>query len=179
MYHVKNDKRCMRSAQLITDALSALLEKKPFMDITVTDIQRSAGIGRSTFYRLFDTIDDVVTYYVDMKFGEMTSDFDGKDMRGFTIACLESVIDAGEGLINILSSGRANLITDSLRSNLRQAATAAGEEAEKELQYRFAVFASACISVIGVWDENGRKESIEELADQMENYLNFKGLSQF
>jgi hypothetical protein len=39
------------------------------------------------------------------------------------------------------------------------------------------VFASACISVIRVWDENGRKESIEELADYMQKFLDFSNLA--
>jgi hypothetical protein len=33
------------------------------------------------------------------------------------------------------------------------------------------------MSVISVWDENGRKESIEELADYMQKYLDFSNLA--
>ena len=68
MYHIKNDKRCLRSAALIADALERLLDQKIFADISVSDLQRESGVGRSTFYRLFDNIDDVVTYLVDEKF---------------------------------------------------------------------------------------------------------------
>ena len=62
MYHIKNDKRCLKSAERIGDALRSMLDEKPLSDITVTDIQRLSETGRSTFYRLFDNIDDVLLY---------------------------------------------------------------------------------------------------------------------
>ena len=177
MYHVKNDKRCIRSAESIMHALEQLMTKKAFMDITVTDIQKTAGIGRSTFYRLFDTIDDVVTYMVDREFEEIVRGYSSMNIRDFTITCLSGVIERGDILISILSSGRSELVTRSLRENLRRSAKEAGEADEAGLQYRFAVFTSACMSVIRVWDENGRKESIEELADYMQKFLDFSNLA--
>lgn len=177
MYHVKNDRRCIRSAGSITKALEQLLTKKAFLDITVTDIQKTAGIGRSTFYRLFDTIDDVVTYMVDKEFEEIVRGYSTMSIRDFTINCLSGVIDREDTLMGILASGRSELVTGSLRENLHRSAEAAGEADEACLQYRFAVFASSCISVIRVWNENGRKESIEELADYMQKFLDFSNLA--
>lgn len=177
MYHVKNDKRCIRSAESIMHALEQLMSRKAFMNITVTDIQKTAGIGRSTFYRLFDTIDDVVTYMVDREFEEIVRGYNSMSMREFTVSCLRGVIERGDFLIGILSSGRSELVNRSLRENLHRSAEEAGEADEAGLQYRFAVFTSACMSVIRVWDENGRKESIEELADYMQKYLDFNNLA--
>jgi hypothetical protein len=76
-----------------------------------------------------------------------------------------------------MSSDRADLITCSLRENLHRAAEEGGAADETGLQYRFAVFASACISVIGVWDENGRKETVDELTGYIEKYLDFSRLA--
>ncbi len=177
MYHIKNDKRCIRSAESIMHALEQLMGRKAFMDITVTDIQKTAGIGRSTFYRLFDTIDDVVTYMVDREFEEIVCGYNSMNMYDFTVSCLRGVIELGDVLINILSSERAGLITGSLRDNLRRAAEEGGEPDATGLQYRFAVFASACMSVIRVWDENGRKETVEELAGYLHKYLDFNALA--
>ena len=176
MYHIKNDKRCRKSAAAITSALEQLLEKKQFMDITVTDIQKTAGVGRSTFYRLFDNIDDVVTYSVDEQFKEIVKDYTALSMRDFTSACISGITTSGGAFMNIMSSGRADLITRSLMDNLHAAAQADGMIQENELQYRFAVFSSACMAVVMVWDERGRQESIEELTDYVERYLDFHSL---
>ena len=177
MYHIKNDKRCRKSAEAIETALEQLLEKKPFMNITVTDVQKAAGVGRSTFYRLFDTIDDVITYSVDEHFKDIVKDYTAMSMRDFTISCLEGITDSGIAMANVLVSGRADLITRSLRKNLQEAVVESGQTMQLEIQYRFGVFSSACMSVIRVWDENGRKESIEELADYVEKYLNSAAFS--
>ena len=170
MYHIKNDKRCIKSAETIVEALDQLLLKKPFLEITVTDIQKTAGIGRSTFYRHFDTIDDVVEYSVDESFKEIVKDFNEMSHRDFTIVCLRGVIESGEEMMNLLSSGRAEIVTRSFRRNL----TGMDIKSTLQAQYGFALFAASCISVIRVWNENGRKESIEELADYMERFLKFE-----
>jgi hypothetical protein len=113
----------------------------------------------------------------DKEFEEIVRGYSTMNIRDFTIECLSGVIERGGILIGILSSGRSELVTRSLRENLHRSAEEAGEPDEAGLQYRFAVFASACISVIRVWDENGRKESIEELADYMQKYLDFSNLA--
>lgn len=62
MYHIKADKRSLASARLISQGLNRLLQAKDFDSITVTDIVNEAGVGRATFYRLFDNTTDVLTY---------------------------------------------------------------------------------------------------------------------
>lgn len=68
MYHIKDDKRCKASVSLIYQALILLLEEKPFSEITITDIQNKSTVGRSTFYRNFDQISDVLAQKCDAEF---------------------------------------------------------------------------------------------------------------
>lgn len=60
MYHIKNDKRAEKSAKLICDAMLQLISTKSFSEITVSDIQRVSSVSRSTFYRCFDCLADVL-----------------------------------------------------------------------------------------------------------------------
>lgn len=68
MYHIKTDKRSLKSAQLITDAFLLLTTHKNFQDITISDIERESGVARSTFYRLFDNTVDILDYKCDLVF---------------------------------------------------------------------------------------------------------------
>ena len=77
---------------LIADALEHLLDHKSFMDISVSDIQRESGVGRSTFYRLFDTIDDVVIYLVDESFRDILADYNDQTWKDFTRTILAGII---------------------------------------------------------------------------------------
>ena len=65
MYHIKEDKRVQTSVMLITEGLERLMEKQTLDEITITDLQNEAGIGRATFYRLFDNKEDVLRYQCD------------------------------------------------------------------------------------------------------------------
>lgn len=65
MYHIPNDKRAQKSADLIAQGLYKCLEKKPLNDIKVNDIYLDSYVSRATFYRLFDSVYDVLQYQCD------------------------------------------------------------------------------------------------------------------
>lgn len=60
MYRIKDDQRSIRSCEMIFEGLAALMNEKAYADITVTDLVKAAGVGRTTFYRHFDEIEDVL-----------------------------------------------------------------------------------------------------------------------
>ncbi|MGB0389158.1 MAG: helix-turn-helix domain-containing protein, partial [Ardenticatenaceae bacterium] len=60
MYHIKNDQRAIRVSQMLVDALVVLMGQKKFDQIKVSDLVKEAGVGRATFYRNFDMIEDVL-----------------------------------------------------------------------------------------------------------------------
>ncbi|MDR2751638.1 MAG: TetR/AcrR family transcriptional regulator [Clostridiales bacterium] len=75
MYHVGGDKRQERSAALICASLEKLAERSGYSGITITQLATEAGVGRATFYRLFDDKDDVVLYQMEQVFEELLSRF--------------------------------------------------------------------------------------------------------
>lgn len=68
MYHKNKDIRSQRSKEWIYQGLCKLIEKKPYKTITVTELITVAGVGRSTFYRNYDLIDDVIIERLDKEF---------------------------------------------------------------------------------------------------------------
>lgn len=71
MYHIKDDKRSKLSAELIYTAYSKLLKTKNFDDIKITEVVALAEVGRATFYRNFDHLEDVLHYKCDQRFQEL------------------------------------------------------------------------------------------------------------
>ena len=60
------------TAPVIADVfLITVLREKLYMDITVTDIVTRAGVARASFYRNFNSINDVIDAISD----EMSSEF--------------------------------------------------------------------------------------------------------
>ncbi|GEM_PF-5850719 len=70
MYHISKDKRAARSAALIYDGLLECMKKKPFDAVTISDLQKASGVARTTFYRAFDNLSDVLYWKCDTCFSE-------------------------------------------------------------------------------------------------------------
>lgn len=71
MYRIGNDKRKTQSAKLICKGLEDLMRTHDYNDISITHIINASGIGRATFYRLFDDKSDVVLYQMESVFNEL------------------------------------------------------------------------------------------------------------
>ena len=156
---------------LIADALERLLDRKAFMDITVSDIQRESGVGRSTFYRLFDNIDDVVTYLVDESFRDILADYNNQTWKDFTKTILTGIIGHSGKMLNIVAEGRTDLIVRPIRQNLQSIYRHEDPTKRREAHYRCAVFAGAFISILLSWSENGKVETVDELAGILDGFL--------
>lgn len=68
MYHIKNDKRSIQTSKFIYNALSSLLEEKKYEDIKITEVIERSQVSRATFYRNYDSLDDILRYELDQKF---------------------------------------------------------------------------------------------------------------
>ncbi len=57
-----NNKTALSSQRQIADALLALLEEMPYGEISISTICRRAAVSRQTFYSLFQSKDNVITF---------------------------------------------------------------------------------------------------------------------
>lgn len=76
MYHISDDKRSRQSVELIYRGLLECLEEKPFDLVTISDVQRESGVARTTFYRSFDNMSDVLFWQCDIRFHEVLVECD-------------------------------------------------------------------------------------------------------
>jgi AcrR family transcriptional regulator len=178
MYHIKDDKRCLKSAGRIGDALRELLGEKPLSDITVTDIQKRSGAGRSTFYRLFDNTDDVLLYLAEEEFRGMVRTYREQDWTAFTEHIIRSIMSESRVILNVTSSGKMHVISKALRKDLTREAEADHYEFDNLSRYMIAIFIGGCISLVTAWDENGREESVDELAKMMQKAFDYRTIEE-
>ena len=82
MYHISKDKRALQSSELIYNGLLECIKKKPFDQISVSDLQKASGVARSTFYRAFDNISDVLYWKCDTCFYEVIVSYHTKMFLG-------------------------------------------------------------------------------------------------
>ena len=72
---MKQFERVEQTKKNISLALYALLLRKPYEEISVSDICKKAGVSRVSFYHYFDKKDDILVQFSDEKFAEFFDNF--------------------------------------------------------------------------------------------------------
>lgn len=166
----KVDKRVLarrKSKNLVYDALFKFLEKRPVGVITVTDLINESGVARSTFYRHFSSVADVLDGYfrcLDERFEDMSEeipvDFASREYLTHVFRLYESI---GDRLLILhrtgLSSRFIQAIWDFHASQLGSMSASSPE------RYELSYYAGAIYCVAYEWIEEGKRETPEELAD--------------
>ena len=75
----------------LTEALFILMRKKPFEEITITEISKLAGVSRISFYRNFDSKEDVLVKYLFEKSMDAFSKYQAQSTQEKLIAMFKSI----------------------------------------------------------------------------------------
>lgn len=157
MYHIKNDKRAERSALLICNALFSLMDKKSYEEITISDIQQYTGVSRSTFYRNFDTMDDVLRLKCDLVFEDI---FSRRTLLPLCVVCFEYWYDNNLVMEKIMRTGHINFITLALKERVEKDSSLARKfSSDADLEYFSSMLSYAMVGFLATWIERGKKES--------------------
>lgn len=178
MYHISNDKRSKQSAELIYNGLLECIKKKPFDLITITDLQKASGVARTTFYRSFDNLSDVLYWKCDACFYEVLGKFTPQMFKGeielarhyFTYWMEHS--DILELLIEI---NRHDIIYACHMKNADILQERFGKIPGLKMKhgnYFMAIRTGFTISILTAWLKGGRKESPDEIVDIIQEQLN-------
>lgn len=60
----KENPQSILSKQLLSQALSSLMMEKAYQEINITELTKRADLSRRTFYRHFNTIEDVLYFFL-------------------------------------------------------------------------------------------------------------------
>lgn len=160
MYHIKEDKRAKASVELICGGLKRCLKEKSFESVTISDIQRVSGVSRSTFYRNFDRMEDVLALMCDRVFEEAFA----SDYSNISEAVFRTWFRHADMIEAVVGIGRGDMLYASLRrctSRMRSGLPESGDAAL--LDYLASIIASSMMGIMITWVERGKKESEEEL----------------
>lgn len=183
MYHISKDRRAAQSAELIYHGLLKCLEKKPFDQITISDIQKESSVARTTFYRCFDNLSDVLYWRCERCFKEVLCDFEPSRFPSelelarhyFSYWMTHSDI-----LALLIQINRQDIIYACHMKNakaLEQSFGALPGLDETDARYFMAIRTGVTISVLKAWLDGGRKETAEELLKIVEKQFAFLNVS--
>lgn len=169
MYHIPDDKRTKQSAELLYNALKKCISQKSFERVTVTDLQKESGVARSTFYRLYDNISDILYHKCDDAFHqalsitvltEIHSEYDIAE-RYFAYW-----IEHSDILQLLIEINRQDIIYNCHLKNAEILKKSYGElpgiDGTTE-KYFMPIRTALTVSVLTTWLKNGKKENAKEI----------------
>ena len=177
MYHIKNDQRAIRSSRMLYDALVHLMRSQSFNSITVTDLVEAAQIGRTTFYRNFDEIEDILRMRCDQVFDELVAYIivyrqeDSTQELGVLLKPMLRYFYLHSDIIDLLlRAKRIDILQDSFRERAQVFRTQIAQHmqiAEEYVDYAVEVRLSVMIAIVSHWVKTGKRQAPDELADTL------------
>lgn len=162
-----------RAKNYIVESLLYLMKKEKFENITVTNIAKKAGVNRITFYRNFNSKEEVLKCYLDSitdnfiktsKIVYTPDDFTSYLIKLFTH--LERYKDIG---ILLYQSNMVHFLKDEFDRIFLAKAKKANET------YHYAFLSGGFYNIYYYWIKNDFKENPQDLANIFNNFYISKG----
>ena len=182
MYHIKSDKRSQASAAQIVRGLEECLKSIPLNTVTVSDIHRVTGISRATFYRLFDTPEDVLIYQLD-QMTEASADIYLTQQELSTVELMEKSMALGlqnhDFLKALVVNGRHDLLFAYTERNFRKLdhhkQIFPADMTKEERNYVIAHMSMSMVANLITWARNGQQETVQDIVRYQKRYLQVMG----
>lgn len=152
----------------ITDALFKLLNKKTLDKISITEIVNKAGVGRVSFYRNFDSKEDIIEKYlikITDDFIETSGiSFKNNDTRTYITILFNHLEKYKEFTYNLYKSNCLYLVEKQFKRifELRN---------YNYNEYKKQFYIGGIYNIYHYWLINGFKETPEQLANNLANLL--------
>ncbi len=175
MYHIPDDKRAKRSAERIGKSLLTCLNNKNFAEVTVTEIQKTAAVGRATFYRLFDNTADVLAFLCDNVFEQVGRGYletNTNNPKKLTIDFIRKWMENKSLLKAIADCNRMDFIYNAhvkyLGENIDFFFPSIQTD-KTQITYLMTTMTACTSAFLTAWLKNGEKETAEQLQNKLKN----------
>ena len=171
-------KENMRVKTSITKALFQLMHKKSFSDITITELIRTAGVARVSFYRNYDSKEDVLIKLIEGVLDDFRSTIDSNETNYYTYEnvrrSFEYFKEYGDFVLDLYQFGYGSILLEMLsRFHEEIAGTMPNNSIEK---YKLYIYMGALFNTAIMWLQNGTKESVEDISDM---FCNARGIRKY
>lgn len=164
MYHISNDKRAQKSAELIWQGMEQCLRKKPFHKLRISDINQESYISRATFYRLFDSLQDVLVYECDQIYSQLAEAVKGAEIHSrqeFFLLLIEKWMKQEVLIQTLVENNLIGILYDTHMKNrdfMKKVFLKDMTLSECEADYMVSLLANIIPAAMNIWYRHGRNE---------------------
>ena len=156
--------------QQITKALVSLMRKKKITDISISEICDKAQVGRASFYRNYDSKEEVVEKYTESLILTWADEVDmdpGANIYNFFASLFEHFQKNSGFYKTLYKQNMSPMILNAIRKKLNVI-----PDTEPAVLYSRAFIAYGIFGWIDIWFSNGMRETPEELNRIIVNNIN-------
>lgn len=171
MYKVSSNPITRKSQDMIMFALFGLTKERAYADISITEICERADVVRKTFYRNFESKDDVISYALDTFIMEFIRGSEETNVFAFLIDFYEMLLEQREYLSVVLKQDLLYFVRRKIIALLESVDIKINTRVEidaAKYRYVYDYIASTIISIVQTWYETGFVETPAELASLTE-----------
>lgn len=169
----------LQSQQWIVDSLIALMEEKPYQQITIMDICRKADLSRQTFYNFFDQKEEVLRFCLQCEYERQFRFV--KDVEELTIdqivEAFAAVLQKNEKLLSLMIQNNLDtIILDEIAKCISLFANRFVKDSRKvsELPYSKAILSGALAHLLVYWFRQEKPIPLQELTRLISDFLEGK-----
>ena len=169
-----NDKRVRRTIRAVREALLRLIQKKPVVRVTTTELCAEAGINRNTFYAHYSAPEEVLAEVEKEFLDEVTSTLEQTYDDGVVTLSMLREIESNRERWRAIWHGDPDLLGRALDLCCERALTRWDSEGitnkeEGALFLRFITRGST--GIVGDWLDEGCRTSPEQLSELIERFV--------
>lgn len=160
---MNNEKRNTYVIEHLTDALLELLHKKPISEISISELCDSACVGRASFYRNFESKEDILRIYINKLFCSWINEYEQNTNRPLSelIKLLFMHFETHKNFYKLLNDRKLIYLLKDVIIGI----CGPKPEHSKTEAYAKAFVAYTLYGWIEVWFQRGMTESAEEIAN--------------
>ncbi len=181
------DRRIKYTKKVIKETLITLLNEKEINKITVSEICKIADINRTTFYRyyldVYDLLDKIKEEFVNELLIVSNTNKDDYTVSSFSKDLLTVFLDHKE-LVKVLFNQKSNIyfLNDILEVAFIKCKTKWETKintlSNDNIEYASIFIFNGALGVINYWVQNNFEKSIDEVCSIIEN-LSYDGINKF
>ena len=177
LFSKAHNKRTRFTRMCIGEAVFDLMNKKEYDKIKISDIVKRAGVSRMTFYHYYETKEDALTdFFHEIVAGYVRDrvkhpDENGEFQSDGSIVHALKYFDQYRGFIQkLVDAGLYQIVLNAMNDYMLKRVKPRYHISEYELYF----YGGALLNVFMKWQENGKKESPEEIAAMIRGNLTQK-----
>ena len=157
--------------------LLRVLQEKSFEKLRITDIYQKSFVSRATFYRLFDSLQDVIVYECDCIYMRLAKEIKQESFRSkqdFFIYLIESWLKQEVLIKTLVENNMINVIYETHMKNTELMKKIFLENvviSDSEADYLISVLANIIPAALNVWVLHGKAESSIEIYKKISRSL--------